>query len=89
MVQFQMVKIKLSNFLAHYQQTLMSLCLIQLKKLTKLEYLNLSYTEVTDAGLVHLEGLTKLSWLWLQGTKVSEDAVKKLQQALPGCNIFQ
>jgi hypothetical protein len=36
---------------------------------------------------VYLEGLNKLECLLLGGTKVTDDGVKKLQQALPNCQI--
>ena len=55
--------------------------------LAKLESLNLTYAKVTDAGLVHLKGLTNLEQLHLLGTKVTAGGVKKLQQALPNCDI--
>jgi hypothetical protein len=44
-------------------------------------------TEVTDAVLEHLKGLSQLRWLFLDGTQVTDAGVKKLQQALPNCNI--
>ena len=58
-----------------------------LKGLTKLGYLNLWSTKVTDAGLVHLEGLTNLKGLNLRKTQVTDAGVEKLQQALPKCKI--
>ncbi len=48
---------------------------------------DLSRTEITDAGLVHLKGLTKLEFLGLSYTQVTEEGVKKLQQTLPKCVI--
>ena len=48
----------------------------------------LSGTPDTNAALVHLQGLSQLQWLDLTGTKVTDQGVKKLQQALPKCNIF-
>jgi beta-lactamase regulating signal transducer with metallopeptidase domain len=59
-----------------------------LKGLTKVQTLHLNYTEVTDAGLEHLKGLTNLQWLCLGTTKVTDAGVKKLQQALPKCEIY-
>ncbi|MFP6657003.1 MAG: hypothetical protein VB853_02415 [Pirellulales bacterium] len=47
----------------------------------------LNNTKVTDAGLAHLSGLTKLERLWLTRTQVTDAGVKKLQQALPKCDI--
>ena len=47
----------------------------------------LANTKVTDAGLEHLKNLSKLQWLYLDGTNVTDKGVKKLQQALPKCEI--
>ena len=46
--------------------------LVHLKRLTKLQDLNLSSTKVTDAGLVHLKALTNLQDLNLSFTKVTD-----------------
>jgi hypothetical protein len=61
--------------------------LLHLQELTRLRCLVLIDTQVTDAGLVHLEGLSQLKELDLCGTNVSDEGVKKLQQALPNCEI--
>ena len=61
--------------------------LVHLKGLTNLQTLYLYRTKVTDAGLVHLKGLTNLQFLSLYNTKVTDEGVKKLQTALPNCNI--
>ena len=58
-----------------------------LKGQTKLRQLDLRSTPVTDAGLEHLRGLTKLERLLLDDTKVTDEGVKKLQRALPKCEI--
>jgi hypothetical protein len=58
-----------------------------LKALTKLVFLYLRETQVTDAGLPHLEGLTKLEWLGLDGTQITPEGVKKLKEALPDCEF--
>ncbi len=58
-----------------------------LKELTNLEYLDLSGTNITDAGLDLVQGLTKLEFLDVMDTQVTEKGVKKLQQALPHCDI--
>ncbi len=60
-----------------------------LKGLSNLFFLRLNSTQITDVGLVHIEGLTKLRWLDLGNTKVSAGGVKKLQQALPNCQIIR
>jgi hypothetical protein len=52
-----------------------------------LQELDLRQTEVTDAGLEYLKVLTKLRYLNLKGTQVSDEAVEKLQQALPYCVV--
>ena len=52
-----------------------------------LKGLDLSRTQVTDAGLEHLKGLTKLQSLDLRGTQATDEGAKKLQQALPNCKI--
>ena len=58
-----------------------------LARLTHLRVLWLQETKVTDAGLAHLAGLTQLKCLFLEHTKVTDAGVKKLQQALPNCQI--
>ena len=49
--------------------------------------LGLGRTKITDAGLEYLQRLTKLHELYLWDTKVTDQGVKKLQQALPNCEI--
>ncbi|MFH1923681.1 MAG: hypothetical protein ABIP48_27795 [Planctomycetota bacterium] len=58
-----------------------------LKGFTKLTELELVGTHVTDAGLVHLRKLSNLKHLDLRVTQVTPDGVKKLQKALPDCEI--
>jgi len=58
-----------------------------LKGADQLHHLRLTGTQVTDAGLAHLESLRGLQLLELDSTKVTEEGVKKLQQALPKCQI--
>ena len=58
-----------------------------LKGLRYLYSLHLDGTKVTDAGLEHLKGLTELQYLYLKDTRVNNAGVKKLQQALPNCEI--
>ena len=61
--------------------------LVHLKGLTNLQLLDLRSTKITDDGLNHMKGLTNLSWIDLRGTQVTTYGVKKLQQALPNCDI--
>ncbi len=56
--------------------------------MNQLRSLDFSSTEITDAGLQYLDGLTKLERLDLRNTKVTDEGVKKLQQALPKCDIL-
>lgn len=58
-----------------------------LEGLTQLRQLLLNYTNVTDDGLVHIEPLKRLEMLTLISTNVTEQGVRKIQQALPTCNI--
>ncbi|MFZ1936591.1 MAG: hypothetical protein WCB27_08205 [Thermoguttaceae bacterium] len=59
----------------------------QIEGLTQLKVLFLGHTHITDAGLVHVRGMRELGFLWLIGTHVTDDGVKKLQMALPNCDI--
>ena len=61
--------------------------LTHLTRLIGLTYVNLNRTQVTDAGLEHLKGLKNLRQLHLKGTQVTPEGVKKLQEALPYCDI--
>ncbi|MEI6340702.1 MAG: c-type cytochrome domain-containing protein [Verrucomicrobiota bacterium] len=61
--------------------------LARLKNLPNLVYLNLYGTQVTDAGLEHLKGMKHLRSLYLWQTKVTADGAKRLQEALPGCEV--
>jgi hypothetical protein len=63
--------------------------LTHLRDLKRLQTLHLRDTMITDAGLTHLKGLSNLKELNLYGTSVSDEGVKKLQQALPNCEIFR
>jgi len=60
-----------------------------LEGLTQLRTLNLNFTQVTDSGLEHLAGLTNLRWLNVNRSQVTEEGVKKLQEALPDCEIVR
>ena len=54
---------------------------------TKLQYLGIDGTKITDAGLVHLKGLTNLQSLHIGGNKVTDAGVADLQKSLPNCKI--
>jgi internalin A len=58
-----------------------------LHALSQLQTLELGGTGVSDAALVYLQGLSQLQYLDLSGTNVTDQGVKKLQQALPNCEI--
>ena len=44
-------------------------------------------TKVSDAGLLRLQRFGKLQELALTNSKVTDEGVKKLQQAIPNCEI--
>ena len=58
-------------------------------RLRRLEELELSISEVTDAGLKHLMGLTALKKLDLENTNVTDGGVQELQMALPKLEILR
>ncbi|NQU24227.1 MAG: hypothetical protein HQ567_23340 [Candidatus Nealsonbacteria bacterium] len=62
--------------------------LAHLKSLRSLQWLRFDGTEVSDAGLVHLEDLTDLEAVYLRAMQVTNEGVKKLQEALPNCQIY-
>jgi Leucine Rich repeat len=61
--------------------------MVTIGKLYNLERLHIGFSPVTDEGLEHLKALRYLERLTLLRTQVTDDGVKKLQQALPGCKI--
>ena len=62
--------------------------LVHLKGFAQLQELYLRGIKMSDAGLVHLKGFTRLQGLEIGDTDVSDPGVKKLQQALPNCQIM-
>ena len=50
--------------------------------------MDLTWTQVTDAGLEHLQGLIQLKTVYLYGTRVTEGGLCRLRQALPNCKIY-
>lgn len=61
--------------------------LSQFRELTQLSSLQLDETDITDAGLEHLFGLSKLRSLDLRKTQVSDAGIRRLEAALPGCQV--
>ncbi len=59
-----------------------------LKELKQLQNLDLSQTQVTDAGLEDLATIKGLTVLRLSRTKVTAAGVGELQKALPNCKIL-
>lgn len=49
--------------------------------------LNLSNSQITDAGMEHLKGLTKLSELNLNNTQITDAGLQELKTSLPKCQI--
>ena len=49
---------------------------------------DLSSTEISDAGLKHLEGLTKLETLIVPPERVSTEAREHLRRVLPNCEVL-
>jgi hypothetical protein len=64
-----------------------SVLLTELRSLHSLQGLDLSNTQVTDAGLEHLKGMTKLSQLDIRKTQVTAEGRAMLQKALPDCFV--
>ena len=60
----------------------------KLGALSRLRWLVLMDTAVTDAGLQHLRDLGNLERLDLEGAMVTDAGVDELQRALPNCKIY-
>jgi len=61
--------------------------LVHLKGMKELFILDLAGSQLTDAGLVHLEHLDKTSIICLTFTHVTDEGAKRLQGALPNCEV--
>ena len=59
----------------------------ELAALKNLRTLDLTFTQVTDAGLKDLAGLKSLRALDLSDTRVTRTGLKELRKALPRCEI--
>ena len=55
----------------------------------RIEEVDLSGIEVSDAGLVHLARLKSLNTVLLKNTKVTDEGIARLQQELPDCRIVR
>jgi Leucine-rich repeat (LRR) protein len=53
------------------------------KGLTNLDWLALTGTDISDAGLAHLSELSSLTKIDVQGTKVTNEGAEKLMKSLP------
>jgi Leucine Rich repeat len=54
-----------------------------------LQFLDLTGTRVTDAGLAHLKGLTQLRELDLSKTRVTKTGLAELRKALPNAFVYR
>jgi hypothetical protein len=59
----------------------------RLKGFAHLEELELAATSVTDAGLACLSGLKELRYLDVRDTKATAEGVRKIERALPDCEV--
>ncbi len=53
-----------------------------------LEYLNVADTDITDKSVSILSQISSLRALNISGTRITEEGIRKLQAALPGCQII-
>jgi hypothetical protein len=63
--------------------------MVHLGGLSRLQSLAIGGTAVTDTGLAHLTGLIQLRELYLGNTRTTDEGVRKLQKALPNCQIIR
>ncbi len=59
-----------------------------LRRLNNIKDLGIESSKITDAGLQHLVGLESLEILSLFETQISDEGFRKLQKALPNCEIM-
>lgn len=52
--------------------------LVELGRLTRIEFLDLNGAKVTDAGLAAIEKLTHLRWIYLNDASISDEGLKHL-----------
>jgi hypothetical protein len=64
-------------------------CLQHLSSMPRIEEVDLTGIEVSDAGLVHLARLKNLNTVLLKNTKVTDEGVARLHKELPGCRVVR
>ncbi len=69
------------------ESTITNKALKHIGEMQSLHLLSIQSASVTDEGLIHLENLPQLKELTLDNTKVTSEGVKRLQRALPSCQI--
>jgi len=58
-----------------------------LRELQSLEYLDLSSTSVSDEGIGDIMQLADLKRIDLSSTRITRNGIRRLQEALPGCDV--
>ncbi|MFO1093654.1 MAG: hypothetical protein U0992_10125 [Planctomycetaceae bacterium] len=61
--------------------------MVHLRKLPRLELVDLTATGITDAGLMHLSGLPHLFQVRLADTHVTDAGVAEFQRLNPRCDV--
>jgi hypothetical protein len=61
--------------------------LMQVSRLSTVEYIHLRHAWITDAGLKHLSALRRLKRIDAFGTDVTASGIRDLKQALPGLTV--
>jgi hypothetical protein len=69
------------------ESTITNSALKHIGEMKSLQLLSIQSATVTDEGLIYLENLPQLRELTLSNTKVTPEGVKRLQRALPNCEI--
>ena len=85
------VKLKVLTCLSlrRYQKHKNDHFLEHLTSLKNLGFLDVSDTQVTDAGLEYLKSFKNCKTMRLSGTNVTDNGVTQLKRALTGCKITQ
>jgi hypothetical protein len=63
--------------------------MVYIAKLRQLQFLDLSETEVTDAGLQKLKSLGSLKEIRLVNTKVTDAGVAELKASIPNLSVIR